>query len=489
LHLLVYFQLSTVMHKKLAGWVIILILVNVSIKLVWIFGVERGVQLAAGFEAYGLYYSLFNFSFVLSIITDPGINNYLLRSVAQKVAAKENVKLFSLKLILSAIYIIITFLSALCSGYDSSYFVLLFWLSLYHVLWSFLNFLRSYLKGAELYKAETVFSVLDKLLLILLFIPLLVYEIALSSNLLFFALSQVIAVAMSIVCCALVLHKNRIHVIHLSKLKPDFSILKSLMPFTLFTFLVLAYNKIDSIMLEKMLPNGQLEAGIYAAAYRLLDASNIIYVLFASLFFPTVSRFIAEGKNIQRVVKESFELLMVLAIIISSSCWFFKVEMMHLLYGDKSSNHLADVFGLLMFNSPFIVLYYIFSSILTAANKLKALNIISGMGLLINIVLNCYLIPQYLAYGAALSTLIALVVAGLSYQIFYHIYFEAEFPLRIILKLFGFVAILVLGGYLLKYSNIHWILSLFIFISSSIITSFIIKLLSLEKIKDMLKMV
>lgn len=488
MHLLVYFHLSTVMHKKLAGWVIILILVNVSIKLIWIFGVERGVQLAAGFEAYGLYYSLFNFSFVLSIITDPGINNYLLRSVAQKVAAKENVKLFSLKLILSAIYIIITFLSALCSGYDSNYFLLLFWLSLYHVLWSFLNFLRSYLKGAELYKAETIFSVLDKLLLILLFIPLLVYEIALSSNLLFFALSQVIAVTISIVCCALVLHKNRIHVIHLSKLKPDFSILKSLMPFTLFTFLVLAYNKIDSIMLEKMLPNGQLEAGIYAAAYRLLDASNIIYVLFASLFFPTVSRFIAQGKNINTLVKESFELLMVLAIIISLSCWFFRVEMMHLLYGNKSSIHLSNVFGILMFNSPLIVLYYIFSSILTAANKLKALNIISGMGLLINIILNCYFIPQYMAYGAALSTLIALIAAGLSYQAFYYVYFEDNFPLSTIFKLFGFIALLIIGGYLLKNILLNWIVSFLLFVIGSILVSFVLKLLSVKKIKDMLKM-
>ena len=70
------------MSKKFASSVIILVLINVLVKFLWIFGVERGLQLKVGFENYGLYYSLFNFTAILSVISDSGLSNHLVRSVA-----------------------------------------------------------------------------------------------------------------------------------------------------------------------------------------------------------------------------------------------------------------------------------------------------------------------------------------------------------------------------------------------------------------------
>ena len=150
-----------------------------------------------------------------------------------------------------------------------------------------------------------------------------------------------------------------------------------------------------------MLNNGQLETGIYAAAYRLLDASNMLPILFASLFYPIVSQNLALKKDITKLVNVSFEVLFSLSIIIAFACWFYKTELMFFLYGTKSSVYLAQIFGVLMFSSPLIVLFYIFSTVLTANQNLKGLNLISASGLLLNVLINLFLIPKHLCVGLA----------------------------------------------------------------------------------------
>ena len=47
---------------------------------------------------------------------------------------------------------------------------------------------------------------------------------------------------------------------------------------------------IDSIMLERMIDDNAMQAGIYAQAYRFFEASNMLAYLFAALLLPIFSR-------------------------------------------------------------------------------------------------------------------------------------------------------------------------------------------------------
>jgi O-antigen/teichoic acid export membrane protein len=49
------------------------------------------------------------------------------------------------------------------------------------------------------------------------------------------------------------------------------------------------YNRIDGVMLERMLDNGQEQAGIYAQSFRILDAASMIAFLFSGLLLPMFS--------------------------------------------------------------------------------------------------------------------------------------------------------------------------------------------------------
>ena len=41
------------------------------------------------------------------------------------------------------------------------------------------------------------------------------------------------------------------------------------------------YTRTDVVMVERLLPDGKMQAGIYASAYRLLDAVNVAGFLFS----------------------------------------------------------------------------------------------------------------------------------------------------------------------------------------------------------------
>jgi O-antigen/teichoic acid export membrane protein len=477
------------MSKKFAGQVVILVLVNLIIKLIWIFGVERGVQIKVGFAEYGLYYSLFNFTFILSVITDPGLSNYLIRSLSSdKANTNHYANLFFLKLVLSVAFFFIALSLGVLMGYHDHYFELLILLSVYHLLWSFLIYLRGYLKAHHLFSLETFFSVCDKLLLIALFLPLLYLKTDFTNGIYFFALCQVIAVFMSLIACFFVLQNKGISLFYFKGFKPNLSVFKQILPFALFTFLVLAYNKIDTIMLSKMLINGQLETGIYAAAYRLLDASNMLPILFASLFYPVISQYLALKKDITQLVNVSFEVLFSISVIIACACWFYQTELMFFIYGTKSSIYLAQIFGVLMFSSPLIVLYYIFSTVLTAHHKLKILNFISASGLLFNVIINLFLIPKYQAMGAAMGTVISLLWVGLGYVLYYQQYFKSAINLKALFKMIILIGLLICSGYILKLLSLNWLLGIVIFMISAISYTLLLGLISINKIMDLIKL-
>src|SRR5690606_24232527 len=114
------------MSKKFAGQVSLLVLINLFVRLVWALGIERNIQLSVGFADYGAYYTLFSFSLILSIISDPGLSNYLIRHLSQNdISGNTSSELLFLKIVLSLLYLISTCGLGITLGYKYDYFHLL----------------------------------------------------------------------------------------------------------------------------------------------------------------------------------------------------------------------------------------------------------------------------------------------------------------------------------------------------------------------------
>jgi len=156
------------MRKKFVTNLAFVLALNLLIKPIWIFGIDRNVQNLVGAADYGLYFALFNFSFLLNILLDVGITNFNNRNIAQNnhLLNKHFSSLVILKIILACVYMTATLLCGLLIGYDVRLMKLLFILGVNQFLISFILYLRSNLAGLHLFKTDSVISVLDRIIMI-----------------------------------------------------------------------------------------------------------------------------------------------------------------------------------------------------------------------------------------------------------------------------------------------------------------------------------
>ncbi|NRA49561.1 MAG: oligosaccharide flippase family protein [Phaeodactylibacter sp.] len=63
--------------------IIFLLTANLLIKPFYLFGIDRTVQNTVEGDGYGLYFTLFNFTFIFQIVNDFGIQNFNNRNIAQ----------------------------------------------------------------------------------------------------------------------------------------------------------------------------------------------------------------------------------------------------------------------------------------------------------------------------------------------------------------------------------------------------------------------
>lgn len=403
----------------------LLVVLNLLIKPFFILGIDAEVQNRVGEIEYGNYFALLNFSFLLNILLDLGITNYNTRNIAQhpQLIEKHFSKIFWLRMVLFFLYGSFTAVSAIFTGYSSHEFYLLIWLMFNQFLVAVIQFSRSNFGGLHLFRTDAIVSVLDRLLMILFCSMLLWTEIAGDEfKIEWFVYSQTAAYLITAVV-AMVLLRYETGGIKIN-LKKDFSmvLLKNSFPYAVLIFLMMMYSRLDSVMLERLLADGDEQAGIYAQGYRYLDAVNMFALLFAGILLPVFARLLQHKENIFPILDLSVRLLLSASVTVGLVAFLFQENLLDLRY-DTVTAESARSFGYLILSFIPVSITYIFGTLLTANKNLRQLNWMAFGGLILNVMLNYLMIPHYKAEGAALATLItqsltALVQLIIAYRIF-----------------------------------------------------------------------
>jgi O-antigen/teichoic acid export membrane protein len=405
------------MQAKFIRSLFFLILLNLLIKPFWLLGVDRTVQNLAGTAEYGIYAVLFNLSLYLQIFLDPGLhtfNNTTLAQNPQKLSVQLS-RYVPLKIGLSVIYFALTLGLGLLFGFEGKHFLLLVYIALVQVLSSFLLFMRSNLAGLMLLNTDSIFSVLDRALMILVCATLFFYGFDKDNLLKEFVYAQLFCTAVALLAASIIVFRKASFFKPQIKLSSFYTVLHKTYPFALLAILMTLYSRIDSLMIERMLPDGAQQAGIYVSGYRLLDAANMIAFLFASILLPVFASQLTKREEITKTATASFRLLWLPGILLVLGAYFYRNEIMHSLY-TEATNYAADVFGFIMPTFLALCVVYVYGTLLTANHNLKFLNWVAALGLLGNILLNLFLIPVYGALGAVWATLFTqTLVAGLQY--------------------------------------------------------------------------
>ncbi len=486
---------ATRLKRKFITNLLLLLFLNVLIKPFWIFGIDRTVQNIVGHESYGLYFSLLSFSMILNIFLDLGITNFNNKNIAQHqhLLKKHISNIIGIKFILAGVYALVCTVAALIIGFKDVEIHLLIFLVLNQFLISFTLYLRSNISGLHLFRTDSLLSVLDRSLMIaicsiLLFTNITGHQFRIE----WFVYAQSAAYLMTSIITFGVL------LAHSGKIKFNFNrrffmvFLKKSYPYAFLILLMSFYNRIDSVMLKQMLPNGHEQAGIYAYAFRLLDAVSMFGVLFAGLLLPIFARMIRHKQEIGSMVQIAFLLLIVPALIISLSTGFYNLEIMNLLTTNPDQISASDIqlsasiLRLLMVSFLGIATTYIFGTLLTANGSIRQLNWMALVGMGINVGLNLILIPEMQAYGSAWASLATQLFTALAQTILAVIFLKLTINYRVIAKLVLFIAFVFLAGILSKQIS-NWVLGYFIMITVSALFAFLIRLINLKALSEIIQ--
>ncbi|MBQ7490732.1 MAG: oligosaccharide flippase family protein [Bacteroidales bacterium] len=387
----------------------LLVFLNLLIKPFWILGIDVGVQNRVGAEQYGLYFAILNFTFLFNMILDMGITNFNNRNIAMhsQLLSKHFSGIVTLKILLGILYFIVTLVVALAIGYRGFYLKILCWTALNQFLNAFILYLRSNLSALLMFKTDSCLSVLDRLLMIIFCSVLLWGNITTQPfKIEWFVYCQTAAYSVTALT-ALVLVLRKAHFKKLSWNPLFFTmILKKSLPFAILYLLMSFYNRIDSVMIERILPAdiAAYEAGIYASSFRLLDALVMIAYLFSVILLPLFSKMLKEKEDLSQIIRTSFSLLFFFSVTSAILLCFFRFPILGLLYNEHISES-AAVFNILIFCLIPFSMSYLFGTLLTAHGDMKQLNIVALAGICVNIAVNVVLIPRLHAVGAATASL------------------------------------------------------------------------------------
>lgn len=403
------------MQKKFLGNLFFIILLNVLIKPFYIFGIDAQVQNIVGSESYGLYFTLLNFSFLFNMFLDIGVTNYNTKNTAQhpNALAKYIGSYIGLKLMLGILYVIITIGFALLAGYSDKEMYLLSFFVLNQVLAGLILYLRSNFAGLHLFKIDALLSILDRLLLIIIASALIYGNLTTQTfKIEWFIYAQTFAYSATLLI-GLILTWIKIGKIRLKTNKIfSIAILKKSTPFAILILLMMLYTRMDSVMIERMLPNGKEQAGIYAQGFRLLDAVNMFAFLVAGILLPVFSRLIIEKVSVQPILQVAGKLLTGVAIVVGVGLAINSELTISIIYQNNIESS-SKVFVWLILSFIPLSLSHVFGTLLTANNSLRLLNKMAIVGIALNIGLNYILIPKMEAEGAAIATVITQSVTAL----------------------------------------------------------------------------
>ena len=489
------------MQNRFIKNIIFLLFLNLLVKPFWILGIDREVQNLLGDASYGTYQALFNFSYLFYILLDLGITNFNSRAVAQdpKTLSKHFGGLTEIKLLLGLLYAVVIFVVGYCCGYNEGLKLkLLFWCGLNQILLSFILFLRSNIQGLLLFKHDSILSVFDRVLAIVIMCLVLWsgWFPKEKFNVIWYLQAQTVAYIVTLVFALTIVLR---HAEHLSfKLNFQFftEILRQSLPFAVLVLLMSVYSRIEPVLLERLLDDNGVQAGIYSRAYRLFDAGNNISNLFAIMLLPMFAATLTKKLELNNLVKTSFNVIVAMAGIVMIMCIFYRQEIMLMMYNPEEAEteaaylmrigQYAKVFPLLMGSFFCLSTTYVFGTLLTANGSLKQLNLVAAAGVVINILLNLIVIPRFTAVGAACTSLsVQAITAFLQYLLAKHI-LKLEIRKRYWLHILLFVVSITMVTFLIKQLNLNWMIGFSIAFAINCGAIFFTRLLSLKEIVSLL---
>jgi len=179
------------------------------------------------------------------------------------------------------------------------------------------------------------------------------------------------------------------------------------------------YNYVDTVMLSIFRNNE--EVGWYNASYKLYEGLMIIPVVIGTVFLPRISRAFLnrEKKTFNSLVQNGLRYLFILSILVLSNGYLLASEIIEVIFGASYARS-ADSLIILILGISFVFGLNFLQTMMIAIDKQLVVLRLALVGLVGNVGLNLWLIPQWGYVGAATATVVVEVVLALFLLIYIH---------------------------------------------------------------------
>ncbi|MDD4567259.1 stage V sporulation protein B [Methanoculleus chikugoensis] len=189
--------------------------------------------------------------------------------------------------------------------------------------------------------------------------------------------------------------------------------IQSLFAFSFWTFLssggYLVFSYADTIMIGYFMTDADI--GIYRVALQLTSIATFTTVALHTTLYPKISYW---GKkddlaSVERALARAFTYSLLLAVPVVAGGWILGERLLYFFYGASFSTG-AGALAILLFVQVASVFMYLQTMCLNALDRPKDSFRVTAVAVTANVVLNILLIPAYGIVGAALATLVTMVL-------------------------------------------------------------------------------
>jgi len=187
------------------------------------------------------------------------------------------------------------------------------------------------------------------------------------------------------------------------------SLLRESWPLFLNQLLAGLFFRVDSLLLQPIA--GPAQAGLYAAAYKVIDGTLVIPSSFTLALFPRLSRQAEGGANaLAAAYQLSLRLLLQVALPLAAGLALFSEPIVALLGGGRYLPGSAEALAVLVWFMPFSFANGLTQYVLIALGRQRLLTLVFAAAVAFNVGANALLIPRWGYIGAAVVTVLSEVV-------------------------------------------------------------------------------
>ncbi len=359
-----------------------------------------------GPEDYGKYSLVVSLAYIFTIISDFGLNDLIIRDVAQDytLAPKYIAASFITKPLLSFFSMISLILMVYLMGYPKE-IILCTAVFSFHIIFNTLtNSISSAFKGFQRMEYASIVTIVNGIVG-LVFVAFLAYW---NGTLIEIIFSKVLTLFIGFIVAYLILIKNFGRL----DFTIDFPFLKKTLvdafPFLTIGIIATLFFKIDIIMLSKL--KGDMAVGWFSAA-----ANDLFFGLFiipqavSSVTYPLFARQYSESiDQLRRSCNFTIKILTIIGVPISAGTFILAPQIINLVFGPEYENSVI-VLRIISVGISFGFIRDPFGYGLAAVGKVKILMWLNVFSLIVNVVLNSFMIPLYGHIGAAITSVFCIL--------------------------------------------------------------------------------